>query len=147
MMGMVRCNVPSVFMYGGAALPGRFGERDVTIRDSYEAVDAVLAGAMDEATLARLERSCLPTIGACAGAHCTVSTALAKSAKTLSPAVLKIRPMVRSLGERRLGEATTLWRLGRQIRFAKIDRMAGIWLKFWRSPRTQGAKPQFAVWR
>ena len=29
MMGMVRCNVPSVFMYGGAALPGRFGERDV----------------------------------------------------------------------------------------------------------------------
>jgi len=36
------------------------------------------------------------------------STALAKSAKTLSPAVLKIRPMVRSLGERRRGEATTL---------------------------------------
>src|ERR1700747_1302103 len=63
-MAMVRCNVPSVFMYGGAALPGRFGERDVTILDSYEAVGAVLTGAMDEATLARLERSCLPTVGA-----------------------------------------------------------------------------------
>src|SRR6202171_16787 len=32
-MGMVRCNVPSVFIYGGAALPGRFGGRDVTILD------------------------------------------------------------------------------------------------------------------
>src|SRR5215831_5137719 len=49
MMGMVRCNVPSVFIYGGAALPGRFGGRDVTILDSYEAVGAVLTGAMDEA--------------------------------------------------------------------------------------------------
>src|SRR5262249_668079 len=68
MMGMVRCNVPSVFVYGGAALPGRFGERDVTILDSYEAVGAVLTGAMDEATLARLGRSCLPTGGARAGA-------------------------------------------------------------------------------
>src|SRR5215471_12858395 len=67
MMGMVRCNVPSVFMYGGAALPGRFGGRDVTILDSYEAVGAVLTGAMDEAMLARLERSCVPTVGACAG--------------------------------------------------------------------------------
>ena len=47
-------------MYGGAALPGRFGGRDVTILDSYEAVGAVLTGAMDEATLARVERSCLP---------------------------------------------------------------------------------------
>ena len=54
-------------MYGGAALPGRFGGRDVTILDSYEAVGAVLTGTMDEATLARLERSCLPTVGACAG--------------------------------------------------------------------------------
>ena len=54
-------------MYGGAALPGRFGGRDVTILDSYEAVGAVLTGAMDDATLARLERSCLPTVGACAG--------------------------------------------------------------------------------
>jgi dihydroxy-acid dehydratase len=67
MMAMVRCNVPSVFVYGGAALPGRFEGRDVTILDSYEGVGAVQTGAMDEATLARLERACLPSVGACAG--------------------------------------------------------------------------------
>ena len=36
MMGMLRCNVPAVFIYGGSALPGRFAGRDVTILDSYE---------------------------------------------------------------------------------------------------------------
>src|SRR5215831_7832882 len=84
MMGMVRCNVPSVFMYGGAALPGRFGDRDVTILDSYEAVGAVLAGAMDEATLARLERSCLPTVGACAGQFTANTMAMVSEALGLS---------------------------------------------------------------
>src|SRR5271169_4699291 len=38
MMGMLRCNVPAVFIHGGSALPGRFAGRDVTILDSYEAV-------------------------------------------------------------------------------------------------------------
>ena len=64
MMGMLRCNVPAVFIYGGSALPGRFAGRDVTILDSYEGVGAVMTGGLDEAELARLERSCLPTIGA-----------------------------------------------------------------------------------
>jgi dihydroxy-acid dehydratase len=67
MMGMIRCNVPSIFIYGGSALPGRFGGRDLTVLDSYEAVGTVLTGEMDEATLERIERACLPTIGACAG--------------------------------------------------------------------------------
>ena len=84
MMGMVRCNVPSVFMYGGAALPGRFGGRDVTILNSYEAVGAVLAGAMDEATLAQLERSCLPTVGACAGQFTANTMAMVSEALGLS---------------------------------------------------------------
>ena len=84
MMGMVRCNVPSVFIYGGAALPGRFGGRDVTILDSYEAVGAVLTGAMDEATLARLERSCLPTVGACAGQFTANTMAMVSEALGLS---------------------------------------------------------------
>src|SRR5207253_2946417 len=67
MMGMVRCNVPAVFVYGGSALPGRFAGRDVTILDSYEAIGAVMTGDMDEASLALLERACLPSVGACAG--------------------------------------------------------------------------------
>jgi dihydroxy-acid dehydratase len=44
MMAMVRLNLPSVFVYGGAALPGRWRGRDVTILDCYEAVGGVYAG-------------------------------------------------------------------------------------------------------
>src|SRR5205085_750456 len=65
-MGMVRCNVPSVFIYGGAALPGRFQGRDVTILDSYEAVGGVVMGAVlgngprprDIVTRRALENAC-----------------------------------------------------------------------------------------
>jgi dihydroxy-acid dehydratase len=67
MMGLVRCNVPGVFVYGGAALPGRFHGRDVTVLDAYEGVGAVQTGAMSEADLDALERACKPSVGACAG--------------------------------------------------------------------------------
>jgi len=67
MMGMIRCNLPSIFIYGGSALPGRFDGKTLTVLDSYEAVGGFMTGEIDEATLAGIERSCLPTIGACAG--------------------------------------------------------------------------------
>ena len=67
MMGLVRCNVPGVFLFGGAALPGRFAGRDVTVLDAYEGVGAVQTGTMSEVDLAALERACKPSIGACAG--------------------------------------------------------------------------------
>jgi dihydroxy-acid dehydratase len=67
MMGMIRCNVPSIFIYGGSALPGRFEGKTLTVLDSYEAVGSFMTGAIDQATLRGIERSCLPTIGACAG--------------------------------------------------------------------------------
>lgn len=67
MMGMVRCNVPSVFVYGGSALPGRFGGKDVSVLDSYEAIGAVQTGRMTEEELRQLELACKPTFGACAG--------------------------------------------------------------------------------
>ena len=40
MMAMARLNVPSVFMYGGSILPGRFKDKDVTVQDVFEAVGA-----------------------------------------------------------------------------------------------------------
>ena len=67
LMGMVRCDVPAVFLYGGAALPGRHGGRDVSVLDAYEAVGAVQAGRMEEAELRALEMACKPGFGACAG--------------------------------------------------------------------------------
>src|SRR5207249_1354252 len=63
MMAMVRLNLPSVFVYGGAALPGKWQGRDVTVLDTYEAVGAVLAGDMQEDDLRALEHACLPTPG------------------------------------------------------------------------------------
>jgi dihydroxy-acid dehydratase len=67
MMAMVRLNVPSVFVYGGAALPGQWKGREVTVLDTYEAVGAVLAGDMKERELDQLERVCLPGLGSCPG--------------------------------------------------------------------------------
>jgi len=84
MMGMVRCNVPAVFLYGGSALPGRFAGRDVTILDSYEAVGAVMTGEMDAATLALLERACLPSVGACAGQFTANTMAMVSESLGLS---------------------------------------------------------------
>ncbi|MGH8668054.1 MAG: dihydroxy-acid dehydratase [Burkholderiales bacterium] len=67
MMAMVRLDLPSVFLYGGAALPGTWRGRDVTVLDTYEGVGAVLAGDMKEAELKELEIACLPTLGSCPG--------------------------------------------------------------------------------
>ena len=67
MMGMVRCNVPSVFIYGGSALPGNWRGKDVSVLDSYEAVGAVMTNEMSLEEIGELERACLPTTGACAG--------------------------------------------------------------------------------
>ncbi len=67
MMAMVRLDLPAVFQYGGAALPGTWRGRDVTVLDTYEAVGAVLAGEMQPAELDEIERVCLPTLGACPG--------------------------------------------------------------------------------
>jgi len=67
MMAMVRVNLPSAFLYGGAALPGTWRGHDVTVLDTYEAVGAVMAGQLSEAELGELERVCLPTLGACPG--------------------------------------------------------------------------------
>jgi len=84
MMAMIRCNVPSIFIYGGSALPGRLEGRDLTVLDSYEAVGTVLTGEMDEATLARIERACLPSIGACAGQFTANTMAMVSEALGLT---------------------------------------------------------------
>ncbi|MCX7684948.1 MAG: dihydroxy-acid dehydratase [Acetobacteraceae bacterium] len=67
LMAMVRCDIPSVFVYGGSALPGRWRGRSVSVLDAYEGVGAVLAGTMTEEELRGLEAACKPTVGACAG--------------------------------------------------------------------------------
>ena len=84
MMGLIRCNLPGVFVYGGAALPGRFAGRDVTVLDAYEGVGAVQTGAMSEADLALLERACKPSVGACAGQFTANTMAMVSEALGLT---------------------------------------------------------------
>lgn len=67
MMAITRLNLPAVFLYGGAALPGRWQGRDVTVLDAYEAVGGVYAGRTTLQELDELEHACLPTLGSCPG--------------------------------------------------------------------------------
>ena len=67
MMAMLRLNVPSVFMYGGSILPGRFQDRDVTVVDVFEAVGQHAAGNMSDEDLFKLECVACPSAGACGG--------------------------------------------------------------------------------
>jgi dihydroxy-acid dehydratase len=67
MMSMLRLNVPSVFMYGGSILPGRYNDRDVTVVDVFEAVGQHAAGNMSAEELFKLECVACPSAGACGG--------------------------------------------------------------------------------
>ncbi|SMF14568.1 dihydroxy-acid dehydratase [Tistlia consotensis] len=67
MMAMVRLNVPSVFIYGGSILPGRFKGKDVTVVDVFEAVGQHQAGNMGDADLHALECVACPSAGSCGG--------------------------------------------------------------------------------
>jgi dihydroxy-acid dehydratase len=67
MMAMVRLNVPSVFLYGGSILPGRYQGRDVTVQDVFEAVGQHQAGNLSTCELEKLEAVACPSAGACGG--------------------------------------------------------------------------------
>jgi len=67
MMSMVRLNVPSVFIYGGSILPGRYKGKDVTVVDVFEAVGKHSSGQMSAKELRKLELVACPSAGACGG--------------------------------------------------------------------------------
>lgn len=67
MMAMLRLNVPSVFLYGGSILPGRWQGKDITVLDVFEGVGQHSAGKMSLETLCELERHACPSDGACGG--------------------------------------------------------------------------------
>jgi dihydroxy-acid dehydratase len=69
MMAMLRLNVPSVFLYGGSIMPGRFQGRDVTVVDVFEGVGQHSAGKMGLAELEALEKVACPGDGACGGQY------------------------------------------------------------------------------
>jgi len=96
MMGMLRCNLPSVFVHGGAALPGHWQGRDTNVAETYETIGKVLAGDATEDTVRALAHACLPTAGACAGQFTANTMGMVSEAIGLAPIGSSMVPAVYS---------------------------------------------------
>jgi len=83
-MAAARLNLPSVFLYGGSIMPGRFEGHDVTIQDVFEAVGSFSSGAMTAEQLRTLECSACPGEGSCGGLFTANTMASALEAIGLS---------------------------------------------------------------
>jgi dihydroxy-acid dehydratase len=94
MMGIVRCNVPGVFVHGGSALPGQVNGRDVNVVDTYETIGKVLAGTATEGELKHMSEACLPTAGACAGQFTANTMGMVSEALGLAPIGSSMVPAV-----------------------------------------------------
>jgi dihydroxy-acid dehydratase len=69
MMGMLRANVPGIFVYGGTILPGRYKGQDLNIVSVFEAVGQFSAGNMSEEDFGQIERRAIPGSGSCGGMY------------------------------------------------------------------------------
>ncbi len=84
MMAMLRLNIPSVFVYGGSILPGRYQDRDVTVVDVFEIVGKYAAGACPLSEVHAIERVACPGHGACGGQYTANTMACVAEAIGLS---------------------------------------------------------------
>ena len=69
MMGMLRANVPAIYIYGGTILPGRYKGQDLNIVSVFEAVGQFSAGNMSEEDFYQIERRAIPGSGSCGGMY------------------------------------------------------------------------------
>jgi dihydroxy-acid dehydratase len=69
MMGMLRANVPSIYIYGGTILPGRYKGQDLNIVSVFEAVGQYSAGKMSDEDFCQIERHAIPGSGSCGGMY------------------------------------------------------------------------------
>jgi dihydroxy-acid dehydratase len=67
LMAAARLNLPSVFLYGGASMPGNIDGVDISIVDVFEAIGAHSRGTIDDSQLLKIEQSACPGVGSCAG--------------------------------------------------------------------------------
>jgi len=84
-MALARLNVPGVVFYGGAIMPGRCDNKDISIQDVFEAVGAHAAGAIDDKQLDQIERAACPGAGACGGQFTANTMAMALAFLGLAP--------------------------------------------------------------
>ena len=69
MMGMLRANVPAIYVYGGTILPGHYKGQDLNIVSVFEAVGQFSAGKMSEEDFCQIERRAIPGTGSCGGMY------------------------------------------------------------------------------
>jgi len=69
LMGMLRANVPSLYIYGGTILPGKYKGQDLNIVSVFEAVGQFSAGKMSEEDFCQIERRAIPGSGSCGGMY------------------------------------------------------------------------------
>ena len=69
MMGMLRANVPSIYVYGGTILPGHYKGQDLNIVSVFEAVGQFSAGKMSEEDFCQIEKRAIPGTGSCGGMY------------------------------------------------------------------------------
>jgi dihydroxy-acid dehydratase len=69
MMGMLRANVPAIYVYGGTILPGHYKGEDLNIVSVFEAVGQFSAGKMSEEDFCQIERRAIPGSGSCGGMY------------------------------------------------------------------------------
>ena len=84
-MALSRLNLPSLMLYGGSIMPGRFQGHAVTIQDVFEAVGKHAAGKMSDAELHDLEDHACPGAGACGGQFTANTMAIAFEFLGISP--------------------------------------------------------------
>jgi dihydroxy-acid dehydratase len=93
-MAAARLDRPSVILYGGSIMPGRLGDKALTIQDVFEAVGAHSAGTIGDDQLKAVETAACPGAGACGGQFTANTMALALSFLGLSPMGLNDVPAV-----------------------------------------------------
>ena len=84
LMAAARLDVAAVFLYAGSILPGKVGDKDVTIIDAFEAVGACARGLITREEVDAIERAICPGEGACGGMYTANTMAAAAEAMGMS---------------------------------------------------------------
>lgn len=69
LMGMLRANVPAIYVYGGTILPGKWRGQDLNIVSVFEAVGQNAAGTLTDGDLREIEQHAIPGSGSCGGMY------------------------------------------------------------------------------
>jgi dihydroxy-acid dehydratase len=69
MIGILRANVPAIYVYGGTIKPGHWKGQSLSVVSAFEAVGAYMAGNLSEEDFEGIERNACPTTGSCGGMY------------------------------------------------------------------------------